>query len=921
MKKNRIVRIFISSTFREMISERDEIQQIVFTKIRFWARKLGVSVLPIDLRWGITEKDILEGKLAEQCEEAIRFCEPYFIALLGNTYGTDSKEVLGMVDKVYCGKSVTDYEITKGVIETNNSKALVYNISYSQSKENIIKKVKLKKLKKKLSEHVSLININIRKRLISTMLNDIKALLESDYAEEFYRDLVSKDSFYIQSCYYSQYYNRFFFNDYYDDFLNNEYDICFIKSKESDTVSSFMYNLAFLNCDCDDIIVFYHDFRATSYNKNYDGLLNHLIDFISSKTNTYYYSSGNLYEDLSCIIASLEEDHIKFTFFVDSLFLIERIDADKIANLFNSDLFSKHKVYLSYFSGAEFFSSIPQYEVLDLTPRLAEEFIMQYLHEYKKDINDELTANIVKHLLMAKSYDISFLQLLLSEVLLRGCPSSQILDEIDALTSVNDIDEVYSLIIERMINNMSISNSENYVVRDICILLCLANDYMLYEDIQSILVDRGYHSQQVAEGLELLNEVLLICENRYCFRFTGIRHVIICKYGEIAKEIESTSFLKHFSCTVPTLHSLKELVYYYQRSGKLEMAVDRVLETDAFFLLYHDDMSFLYNIINQDVGYSTSKIIGLVRKLNHRRIHDYEIVLDFVINSGNYEVANNILDEIDEVNVLKPLALIRKGYLLREIGDYKNAIFYLQQFVTEYQEPKEYLIKAYDYLSYCYGKINQIDKSMHYSEIAIKTRRENLSKFEFDLPVSLNSLAYYYFRKRKYADALPLYNEACQIRIRFLGAKHPRVANNMNNIGKIYLRQKRFEEAERAFSLSLAILNETVGESHIYSLICKLNLIMCECVSSYPDFNLKLTEAMAIRHDLSKFMNENDYTAYSIMLIGVLQTRINKVKEGEEHLEAALKYYDRVLGSDSYESQFIRRILINPNERMEDYFE
>lgn len=147
MKKKRIVRIFISSTFREMISERDEIQQLVFTKIRFWARKLGVLVLPIDLCWGITERDILEGKLAKQCEEAIRFCEPYFIALLGNTYGTDSKEVLGNVDKRYYGKSITDYEITKGIIETQNTRALVYNISYSQTRENIIKKIKLKQLK------------------------------------------------------------------------------------------------------------------------------------------------------------------------------------------------------------------------------------------------------------------------------------------------------------------------------------------------------------------------------------------------------------------------------------------------------------------------------------------------------------------------------------------------------------------------------------------------------------------------------------------------------------------------------------------------------------------------------------------------------------------------------------------------------
>ena len=479
MKKKRIVRIFISSTFREMISERDEIQQLVFTKIRFWARKLGVLVLPIDLRWGITERDILEGQLAEQCEEAIRFCEPYFIALLGNTYGTDSKEVLGNVDKRYYGKSITDYEITKGIIETQNTRALVYNISYSRTRENIIKKIKLKQLKKRLAEQVDIITINIRERLITTMLSDIKALLESEYTEEFYHDLVSKDAFFVQSCYYSQYYNRFFFSGYYDYFLEGNYSLCLINSKENDTISAFMYNLAFLKIESDQPNVFYHDFRATSYLKSYDGLVKHLIDFISSKTNTYYYSSGNMYEDLCSILSSLDAEQYKFDIFVDSLFLIDRIDADRIVNLFTMNLFAQHTIYLSFYPGAEYYSDIHQYIVPELSADLAESFIKYYLHEYKKDNNDELTSDIINHLLVSKSYDISFLQLLLGEVLMKGCPSNEILNEIDRLTATQSINEVYGLIINRLTDSISTRQNKNFVIRDICVLLSIAKETLI----------------------------------------------------------------------------------------------------------------------------------------------------------------------------------------------------------------------------------------------------------------------------------------------------------------------------------------------------------------------------------------------------------------------------------------------------------
>lgn len=920
MKKNWIVKIFISSTFREMISERDEIQQIVFTKIRFWARKLGVLVLPIDLRWGITEKDIMEGKLAKQCEEAIRYCEPYFVALLGCTYGTDSKRVLGVVDKIYQGKSITDYEITKGVLETKNTKALVYNISYSHTKERFIKKLKLRKLKKKLAEQNNIININIRERLITTMISDIKALLESDFSEEYYHDAVTKDAFFIQSYYYSQYYNRFFSQEYYDEFLRYNYRICFIKSKEIDTISTFMYNLAFNSPDRNKTVVFYHDFRATSYVKSCEGLIKHLIDFISTETNTYYYSCGNTYEDLCCMVASLDADKSNFAFFIDSLSLIDRMEAEKIINIFSSQSFARLRIYLSFFEGADFFSEIPQFNVGELPSYLAESFIKFYLHEYKKDNNDELTESIVHHLLAAKSYDISFLQLLLNEVLMRGCPSNQILGEIDKLTAVDNPDEVCNLIIERLINNMSVCNKTDFVVRDICILLTVASDYVLYEDFQYILSSMGYKSHEIIEGLELLNGLLSVCENQYRFRFTGISNVINHKYGKMVKEVEKNYFLEYFTKLKPSYHSLIELISYYQRNDETKTIIDIVMEPEAFFLLYHDNMSLLYNIVNKDMEYSAHKIMELVKKLNPNKIRDFEILLDFVINCGNYKTASILLDEISKQESFKPLCLIRRGYLLRESGDYAEAINCLEQFVVSNQRHKDYFVKAYDYLSYCYGKINKMDKSIMFAEKAIKLRKENLSRFEFDLPVSLNSLAYYYFRLKKYEKALPLYEEACQIRIRYLGAKHPRVANNMNNIGKIYLRQKHFEDAERVFSSSLCILIKTVGLHHIYTLICKMNLMMCKCVLGV-DLENMLPEAVNIREELYNLMKENDYIAYSEMLIGMLQMQLNEIEDGLIHLKKAANYYEHNGGSDSYEAMLISKILSNPNRRMEDYFE
>lgn len=51
------VRVFISSTFVDMHSERDLLARFVFPELRSRAAKHFVNVHEVDLRWGLTEED------------------------------------------------------------------------------------------------------------------------------------------------------------------------------------------------------------------------------------------------------------------------------------------------------------------------------------------------------------------------------------------------------------------------------------------------------------------------------------------------------------------------------------------------------------------------------------------------------------------------------------------------------------------------------------------------------------------------------------------------------------------------------------------------------------------------------------------------------------------------------------------------
>jgi hypothetical protein len=52
------LRVFISSTFRDMHAERDHLLTVVFPELRERLERLGLEFFDVDLRWGVPAKDV-----------------------------------------------------------------------------------------------------------------------------------------------------------------------------------------------------------------------------------------------------------------------------------------------------------------------------------------------------------------------------------------------------------------------------------------------------------------------------------------------------------------------------------------------------------------------------------------------------------------------------------------------------------------------------------------------------------------------------------------------------------------------------------------------------------------------------------------------------------------------------------------------
>jgi nephrocystin-3 len=133
-RQRREVRVFVSSTFRDMFEDREELIKKVFPQIRKICAERFVTFTEVDLRWGITDEQVAEGKVLPLCLEEIRLSHPYFIGLLGERYGWIPKSMDEGLEnkepwlKEHRERSVTELEILHGVlIEPNmNDHAFFY---------------------------------------------------------------------------------------------------------------------------------------------------------------------------------------------------------------------------------------------------------------------------------------------------------------------------------------------------------------------------------------------------------------------------------------------------------------------------------------------------------------------------------------------------------------------------------------------------------------------------------------------------------------------------------------------------------------------------------------------------------------------------------------------------------------------------
>ena len=87
-----IIRVFVSSTFSDLVHERNSLHAKVWPELERYCQQRGFTFQAIDLRWGVPAEAGLDHRAMRICLEELRRSQatspaPNFLILLGNRYG------------------------------------------------------------------------------------------------------------------------------------------------------------------------------------------------------------------------------------------------------------------------------------------------------------------------------------------------------------------------------------------------------------------------------------------------------------------------------------------------------------------------------------------------------------------------------------------------------------------------------------------------------------------------------------------------------------------------------------------------------------------------------------------------------------------------------------------------------------------
>lgn len=832
-KHDRTIRVFISSTFRDMQEERDVLVKWVFPELRKRCRERSVELVEVDLRWGITEEQAQQGKTIPVCLDEIDRCRPYFLGMLGERYGwipDNYKEDLLEVQpwiRNHLDKSVTELEFLYGLLndDITQGQALVYyrDDQYSkrvpQSKrrdyvsEGNSAKLRLDDLKKRVKDKgVSLREIyKTPEEFGEYVLHDLWEAIDRDYpagSEPTPLEIEATKHETFANIRRVVYIGR---EDYYkklDNHIQNEASPLVVLGESGSGKSALVSNWVerYRNQNPDDL-VFLHFIGGTADSADYIKLVQRLMETIKAwglYDEEIPNESNKMVEMLPTWLSAAGSKQ-KFLIVLDALNQLDNRNAGQELGWLPHQLPHNVHLILSTLPGKVLQvlekRKYPTLHVKPFNPDERKDLIVSYLDQYRKRLPENAIVKLVK----AKTTENPlFLKTILGELRIMGV-HEELHKKIDYYLSAKTIEDLYEKMLERMENDFDRVRPK--LVQDALIYIWCSRRGLSESELLDLLgknktpLPRAYLSPM----LLALDNLLLSSSGLLTFAHDRLRIAVMNRYAR------SGDFVEGFR---------QRLHLYFKHKDDLERAVDEVPYQLSRLKNWNQMHSFIRRIEVFEIAYFRDKT---------ELLSWWFLLGDFYNMDESYRVA---LQSWENAGENEGLAVSKVIKVLDNLGSFycfsgmtKEAELLFER--AYHLSQKEYGEKSIEttYSMSSYGRIllenAKFKEAEHLLYLAYYLRKSTLGQKHNDTLMSMDELALLNLMKGDYTEAEELYTKGYEICKDTLGTIHQNTMQSLLGIAKVHLKKKKFHKAEPLQALAYETFRKSCGDEHPDTLISR----------------------------------------------------------------------------------------------------
>ncbi len=823
----RLIRVFISSTFRDMQGEREYLIDKVFPVLREVAAKRDVMVVPVDLRWGITDEEAESGKVIQICLQEIENSRPFFIGLLGDRYGwcpsfeeISSNRALVeaypfLLDDARNGLSITEIEMQYGVLRSEEKiDAYFYIKGEENAEEN--EKDKLHALKKAVVDdgRYPVHKYSSVEDLGARIQQDFMALLDRLYPDReltrLQKERLAQASFlrsrtnvYIPV---EENFKRL------DDFLKGEELHLVVTGDSGMGKSALIANWIKRHENDGDRNFIYHFVGNGNQESNHTGILIHLCDEICDLYGIegYDISTVSPEHDLKELFGMIAGGK-PLVIVVDGINKLAEIGTAKLMNWFPEPgpevkvLFSTHPD-----DGTMFILESRGYPILYWNPLPQEgriRFIKEYLGFYRKSLSCRQVEMIASD---PQSLNTSVLKALLNELVCFG-EHERIDEKIDYYLCAENIEDFH----ERILKRFEDSYGKEIVGM---VLSMIAFSYRGLSENEIIGISR-LPVLKWSQFYSAFKYNFVTVQGRIVFSDDQMKKTVLSRYAD-AEVFVRRRIVEYFDFQLSSDRRQEELPYQAYRLGDYERLYDLIstLYVGAHwcYLDGHQLVEFWTKLMELDKEkYSPDIYLSDSARdeflLNPDNDPEFYIVTLFLLiffiethfasqerSEKIVSTLKGILESIPEVaedaSTFLAIYSARKGIKTAATSDnidgdlsyYCKALEYFTS--REYDKAREYADKYLDYLNNHDGSMEEkANAYMMLSSICIQIKE--------------------YGEAWMYAEYI--YNEAMPV----LGPGNYAVLFNLMNIGRLFYYDGLYKEAEEYLLMAEELTRAAYGDT------------------------------------------------------------------------------------------------------------